>query len=276
MNAVLEKPPAKARGQKAAPAAPAPAQAPAPLASAAATLFAEVGDFLAQASATDEPHGFSGDSDRLLSIGAMIALDAAKGKYSNTNAENTAYDVAACINAARLVPDDTESVERTINIHCASERLAAITGSAIHQIIFTDVPRPTRDPAPAPSAEAAIRHSRFTEEQLKELYWRAYVFMDCASSVLFHYAEHADDSAVFAMRDLLDVYLNEAKRRFDEEDIGDLVSGSLTDLSCDLSHILALTGPYATNTDDGVLHGVDYLLSSAKRIADGDEGVLDA
>lgn len=272
MNAVLEKPPVKARGRKAAPAAPAPV--PVRLASTDATLFAEVGHFLAQACGTDEPHGFSGDSDRLLSIGAMIALDAAKGKYSNTNAENTAYDVAACINAARLVPDDTESVERTINIHCASERLAAITGSAIHQIIFTDVPRPTRDPAPAPSAEAAISHKRFTEEQLKELYWRAYVFMDCASSVLFHYAEHADDSAVFAMRDLLDVYLKEAKRRFDDEKLGDLVSGDMPDLSCDLDRVIALIGSYATNTDDGVLHGVEHLLSSAKRIADGDEGVL--
>ena len=106
------------------------------------------------------------------------------------------------------------------------------------------------------------------------MYWRAYVFMDCASSVLFHYAEHADDSAVFAMRDLLDVYLKEAKRRFDNEKLGDLVSGDMPDLSCDLDRVIALIGSYATNTDDGVLHGVEHLLSSAKRIADGDEGVL--
>lgn len=272
MNAVLEKPPAKARGRKAAPAVP--ASAPTPLASAAATLFEEVGDFLALASATDEPHGFSGDSDRLLSIGAMIALDAAKGKYSNTNEENTAYDVAACINAARLVPDDTESVERTINIHCASERLAAITGSAIHQVIFTDVPRPGRTHAPAPSTAPVMSHKHLTQEQLKELYQQAYVHLECANEVLIHYAKNADDGAIFALRDLLDVYLEQAKDRLSNEEVGSLSSGDLPDLSCDLARILALLGPYATLNNDGVLHGVDHLLSSAKRIVDGDLGVL--
>ncbi|MEJ5031496.1 hypothetical protein [Comamonas sp. MYb69] len=273
MNAVLEKPPAKARGRKAAPSAPAPV--PVPLASTDATLFAEVGDFLAQASGTDEPHGFSGDSDRLLSIGAMIALDAAKGKYSNTNAENTAYDVAACINAARLVPDDTESVERTINIHCASERLAAITGSAIHQIIFTDVPRPARDPALTPPAEPAISHKRFTEDQLNDLYFRAYVHMDCARMVIFQYAEHANSEEVFALRDLLDTYCEAAKTSLDTKDAGTLFSGPLPDLSADLSKIIHLFHIVNDdNRDDGVLHGVNYLLMSAKRITDGDLGVL--
>lgn len=267
MSAVLEKPPVKARGRKAAPAAQAPA--PAPVASAAASLFAEVGDFLAQASGTDEPHGFSGDSDRLLSIGAMIALDAAKGKYSNTNAENTAYDVAACINAARLVPDDTESVERTINIHCASERLAAITGSAIHQVIFTDVPRPTRTPAPASES----KHKHFTQAQRNELHRLAHTYMECASSVISQHAEHANSEEVFALRDLLGTYCESTDEAIKAAESGD---GPLADTSADLSKIINLF--HAVNHDersDQVLHGVNHLLMSAKRIVDGDLGVLD-
>ena len=272
MNAVLEKPSAKARGRKAVPAAP--ASTPTPLASAAATLFAEVGDFLALASGTDEDHAFSGESDRLLSIGAMIALDAAKGKYSNTNAENTVYDIAACINSARLVPDDDESVERTLHIENAAQRLAGITGMQVHQMIFTDVPRPTRTPAPAPSTEPVHSRMHFTQEQLKELYQQAYVHIECANEVLIHYAKNADDGAIFALRDLLDVYLEQAKDRLSNEEVGSLSSGDLPDLSCDLARILALLGPHATLNDDGVLHGVDHLLSSAKRIVDGDLGVL--
>lgn len=271
MNAVLEKPPAKARVRKAAPAVS--ASVPTPPASAAETLLAEVGDFLAQASATDEPHGFSGDSDRLLSIGAMIALDAAKGKYSNTNAENTAYDVAACINAARLVPDDTESVERAINIHCASERLAAITGSAIHQIIFTDVQRPSREGPTAISLRSAAS-KQFTEEQLKDLYWQAHLHVECAHAVLLHYAEHADSSAIFALRDLLDVYFEHSKARVNGNDIGTLINGDIPDLACDLERIESLLAQLAIDKDDAVLHGVNQLLSSATRILGGDVGIL--
>lgn len=273
MNAVLEKPTAKARGRKAAPAAP--ASAPTPLAPAAATLFAEVGDFLALASGTDEDHAFSGESDRLLSIGAMIALDAAQGKFSNTNAENTAYDVAACINAARLVPDDDESVERTLHIDNAAQRLAAIAGMQVHQMIFTDVSRPTRSPAPAPLTEPPIGHKQFTEDQLNDLYFRAYVHMDCARMVIFQYAENANSEEVFALRDLLDSYCETAKTSLDTKDAGTLISGPLPDLSADLSKIINLFHIVNDdNRDDGVLHGVNYLLMSAKRITDGDVGVL--
>ncbi len=213
MNAVLEKPVRKAPAPKANPAPTVPELK----VSKDAALFMEVGNFLKEACGTDEDHAFSGESDRLLSIGAMIAFDAAQGKLSNNTLENTAYDVAVCINSARLVPDDSESAERTVHIGNAAERLATIAGMQAHRMVFTDVPRPTRAPKPAAEPTSAPAPAsggkQFTTEQLKELHWRAYVFMECASSVLFHYAEHADDSAVFAMRDLLEVYLKEAKSR---------------------------------------------------------------
>lgn len=274
MNAILEKPPAKARGRKVASFAPAPAQAPANSISEDSALFAEVGDFLAQASGTDEDHAFSGESDRLLSIGAMIALDAAQGKFSNTNAENTVYDIAACINSARLVPGDDESVERTLHINNAAERLAIIAGMPVHQMIFTDVPRPSRDAAPAVLASARDA-KRFNEEQLKELYWQAHLHVECAHAVLFQYAEHADSSAVFALRDLLDVYFERSKERADGTDTGTLLSGDIPDLACDLERIESLLAQLAIDQDDAVLHGVVHLLRSATRILGGDLGVLE-
>jgi hypothetical protein len=267
MNAVLEKQPTKAQARKSVPAAP--AQAPATSISEDSALFAEVGDFLALASDTDEDHPFSGESDRLLSIGAMIALDAAKSKYSNTNAENTAYDVAACINAARLVPDDDESVVRTLHINNAAERLAIIAGMPVHQMIFTDVSRPTRTPAPAP----ASKHKQFTQAQRNELHWLAYVYMDCANSVISQYAEHANSEEVFALRDLLGTYCETTDEAIKAAESGD---GPLADTSADLSKIINLF--HAVNDDersDQVLHGVNHLLMSAKRIVDGDLGVLD-
>ncbi|MEG0922688.1 MAG: hypothetical protein RSG22_14935 [Comamonas sp.] len=265
MNAVLEKPLTKARARKTAPAAAVPAPA----------LFEEVGDFLAEAAGTNEDHAFSGDSDRLLSIGAMIAFDAAKGKFSNTTAENTAYDVAACINAARLVPEDSESVERTVQIDNAALRLEIITGTAVHRMIFTDVRRPSRQDS-EPAVPAPVKGAKeFSEEQYNELYWQAYVYMDSARSVLFQYAEHASSEEVLALRDLLDMYCSTAHATFEAKDAGNLSSGPLPNLSADLSKIIHLF--YAVNDDgrdDGVLHGVNYLLKSAKRITDGDEGVL--
>lgn len=114
---------------------------------------------------------------------------------------------------------------------------------------------------------------KFSQEILKRLYWEAFVCMTNAFSVLLHYAEHADDSAVFAMRDLLEVYLSEAEPRFDKDED---VQNDLSDISVDLSKILALVDAHAIGNDDNVMHGVSELLSTARRIADGDKGVLDA
>lgn len=267
MNAVLEKQPAKAQGRKAKPATP--THAPATSVSEQSALFAQVGDFLTLASGTDEDHAFSGESDRLLSIGAMIALDAANGKFSNTTAENTVYDIAACINTARLVPDDDESVERTLHINNAAERLAIIADTPVHQMIFTDVPRPTRTPAPASES----KHKHFTQAQRNELHWLAYVYMDCASSVISQYAEHANSEEVFALRDLLGTYCESTDEAIKAAESGD---GPLADTSADLSKIINLF--HAVNHDersDQVLHSVNHLLMSAKRIVDGDLGVLD-
>ena len=265
MSAVAEKP--KAAAKRA-------ARKPVPAVSEVQTLFAQAGDFLVKASGTDEDHTFSGESDRLLSIGAGIALDAAEGRLSNSTEENTAYDVAACINAARLVPDDSESVERTIYIDNAAQCFEAITGTAVHRMIFTDVPRPIRGsvltPEPAP-----IARKSFKKSQRKELHRQAFAHLESAYSVLCHYSDYADDDASRALRDLVEVYLETAKTRLTSKKIGSLGTGALSDLSCDLCKIVALLSPLNGQANDGVMRAVEQLLSAAKRITDGDLGVLE-
>lgn len=158
MTAVLEKRPTKARGNKAL-----LAKQPAPSTTETANLFEQAGNVLQAASGTDEAHGYRCESDRLLRIAASVAFDAASGKLSSTTSANTAYDIAACINAARLVPGDAESAQRTSLITCAAESLAAITGDEVRKMIFDDVPRPSAPPrvstppsTPAPAHPAAV------------------------------------------------------------------------------------------------------------------------
>lgn len=119
---------------------------------------------------------------------------------------------------------------------------------------------------------SAVPSKQLSQKLLKKLYWEAFVCMDNAYSVLSHYAAHVDDTTVLALRDLLEMYLTKARPRCDDD--GDQ-QDHLFNLFADLSKIHALVGPSATNNDDGVLHGVDQLLTCAMRIADEDAGVLD-
>lgn len=130
---------------------------------------------------------------------------------------------------------------------------------------------------PAVSALLAVApkaaSKQFSKEQLKKLHWEAFGCMTNAFSVLLHYAEHAEDSAISAIRDLLEVYLAEAEPRVEED--GN-VEDYLTDMSTDLAKTLALVEAFAVSNDDTVMHGIADLLYCAQRIADGDKGVLNA
>ena len=78
-----------------------------------------------------------------------------------------------------------------------------------------------------------------------------------------------------AARELLDAFCEAAQARLDSEEVGDLLTGDLPDISRDLEIALALRECLAVMNDDGVLHGVTHLLRCAKRIADGNLGVLE-
>lgn len=73
--------------------------------------FRTIGELLRQASLTDEEQ-YTGDSDRLLRMGADLA-DAAHEKLpAGHDIDVTAFNIAALVRASRLVPGDTESPAR--------------------------------------------------------------------------------------------------------------------------------------------------------------------
>ena len=82
---------------------------------------------LQSASKTDEPHQWSGDSDRLLALAAQLA----GGAHTNTpgldDAQRVAYDIAALIKSAKLVPGDSESAERADLLNQAAVQLNWLT-----------------------------------------------------------------------------------------------------------------------------------------------------
>ncbi|WP_339557449.1 hypothetical protein [Comamonas sp. MYb396] len=114
----------------------------------------------------------------------------------------------------------------------------------------------------------------FTPNQFKQLYNHAFQHMECARYVLADYADRVQDGVTIAARDMLVAFCDSARARLEQEEVGDLLAGSLPDLSRDLELALSLLECLAVSNDDGVLHGVTHLLHSAQRIAEGDKGVL--
>lgn len=153
MNAVATPSKTRARARPAGPAAPAAA----PFHAQAA--WKSIAELLDAAYQTDETHERSGDSDRLLRIASEMASRAAEPDFfRELVAEDRlasemafhAFDIAALINAARLVPGDTESITRRGYIDAAAKLLQRLAGTTtVDAMIFTDVPRPAaREPKP--------------------------------------------------------------------------------------------------------------------------------
>lgn len=266
MNEILEKRSARARTPRASatPRSTHTAPATARQVSPDSELFRDIGKILHCASSTDEKHPYSGESDRLLAIATMLAFTASRENGSTEEA----YDIIACINAARLVPGDVESLERTTHIEAAAGKLAILLEAEPGQVLRTGVQRPHHP-------QEGKRTNDFTPAQLRELYRQACLHMECASYVLASRAKATPDSSIVAARDLLDAFCEVAQARLDSEEVGDLLTGDLPDISRDLEIALALLECLAVMNDDGVLHGVTHLLRCAQRIADGNLGVLE-
>lgn len=122
--------------------------------------FAEIGVALTAACGTDEPHGWSGDSDRLLRIAADIAEREAQRIYEGQDAEHRAYDIAALIKAARLVPGDTESSSRAALLATAELHLAVLTEDAACLRIGA-----TRPPSPSKNTQGASEPATSTDAE---------------------------------------------------------------------------------------------------------------
>lgn len=90
--------------------------------------FCIIQTLLDEASATNEQHAWSGDSDRLLRIAHNIADDASIRTPNASDAESVAFNIAALIRAAKLVPGDSESEERRNLLDQAAVQLNWLTG----------------------------------------------------------------------------------------------------------------------------------------------------
>jgi len=98
-----------------------------PSAGVAETAFGDIASALFAAAQTDDDQ-YSGDSNRLLRIAGNLA-DAAsiKGPVGHS-AETDAYDIAALVKSALMVPGDNSSPERLALIEEARPHLVSITG----------------------------------------------------------------------------------------------------------------------------------------------------
>lgn len=266
MNAVAEKSQARRKAGITASsrAATAGAHQPGPTLEECQALFRMAAQALQEASQTDEPHGFSGDSDRLLRIGSGIAQQASKADKGEH--ESAAYDVAACINAARLVPGDTESAARTAFIATAAAALSQVTGGTPEQIVFADVKRPKK------RGRCTVTP---TEKEIEDTHFDAMCWMGCAKAVLGFYAEHANSDLVFGISDLVAMYYQKSEAEGDAMGPGtrgDLITGPLPAMSARIAAALEVV--YKANDDDIMLHSAAYLLERAMSIAGGE--LLDA
>lgn len=111
------------------------------------------------ASRTDEPHDWSGDSDRLLRVASELAGIARIHTPDLDDAQRLAFDIAALVKASKLVPGDCESTERCELINQAAVQLNWLTecDEAGSNCIDPCAARPLRLQAPTSSMSPSER-----------------------------------------------------------------------------------------------------------------------
>ena len=131
MSAVIQAPTTASRALRAASKAPhdcAPAEPDrTPLVLRA--VFERASSLLRDASWTVEDHLWSGDSDRILEVAADTLYHKAPLATTIDEARTFAFDATALIKAARLVPGDTESPQRTALLERTAQELHLIIGT---------------------------------------------------------------------------------------------------------------------------------------------------
>ena len=115
--------------------------------------FGQIEALLCAAHATGESHEWSGDSCRLLRIAHGLAAQASKHPPAGHEIEQAAFDIAALIRAARIVPGDSESPERKVLVDQAAVHLNWLTECDVSGRDCCDpgVPRPAAPNAMEPS-----------------------------------------------------------------------------------------------------------------------------
>ncbi|MCG3785695.1 hypothetical protein [Delftia acidovorans] len=163
------------------------------LAAAHRALFQQAAEALRQAAMTAEDHRHGGESDRLLRIASGVARSAAQADSSRDlrDLQDMAFDVAACINAARLVPGHAESAPRSGLLGQAAQALSQISETPADHIVF---PRATlarlqaqsvADPVPAQWRDLA-RQANYEAQQLAQALMQMGHRQDMETHVVAH------------------------------------------------------------------------------------------
>lgn len=123
-------------------------------ASAIKLAFGQIGALLGAAHMTKESHEWSGDSCRLLRVAHGLAAQARLNPPEGFEIEDSAYDIAALVRSARLVPGDSESAERKALIDQAAVHINWLTECDAAGVNCCDpgIPRPAAPNAPPATA----------------------------------------------------------------------------------------------------------------------------
>jgi len=231
--------------------------------------FGIVSALLEDACATDEPHAWSGDSDRLLRIAHDLSAEGHNNPPNSYEADRLAYDIAALIRAARLVPGDTESDERRVLIDQAAVQLNWLTGCdrAGSNCIESVVPRPSLPGAVSPShhVESSIAARPGDSGPARELATSALCHVEAAKAVLDLWQDDDVSDEVYAVSRLMETLWEGCSDIDEVRDIGLPFLGSFSDFQRELCILIAIADLVRIK-EDGLMCAVVYLLKDASRL----------
>lgn len=221
---------------------------------------------LNEASATDEQHEWSSDSDRLLLIAHNIADEAMIRTPNAEDAEGVAFDIAALISAAKLVPGDSESEKRRELLDQAAVQLNWLTKCDTVGINCIDPgaprpPAPNAKPVPAPQPQTRQQSA----ERARELANAAICHIEAAKTVLDMLTNDNAGDEVHAVARLTDALWEVHASTDETEDSGTSYAGAFSDLQRELSIVLSVAD-LVRQQQDGAMCAVAYLLEDASRL----------
>lgn len=224
--------------------------------------FGIVEVLLNEAYGTDEAHDWSGDSDRLIRVAHNLADKANISPPTGSDVDGIAFNIAALIRAARLVPGDSESPERKALLDQAAVQLDWLTESS--GCCDPGVPRPagpTKAVAPHPVDPNDLSVQR---EAINQASYRIQSALDTVELGI----DATGEDELRGVRILVEDMVNRFGDAADLPDLGG-PSGIAWDISCALSIVLATVQRINEhNMDNAVLYAVTYLLESAKQLVD--------
>ncbi|RYF32076.1 MAG: hypothetical protein EOO23_00360 [Comamonadaceae bacterium] len=230
--------------------------------------FAIVEVTLQAASATDERHEWSGDSDRLLRIAHTIAGEAATHLPETEDVEGVAFDIAALVRAAKLVPGDVESDERRESIEQAAVQLNWLTGCDEAGSNCID-PRAPRGPSPvfrsagsSACVEAPTAAPAKDSERARDLANAAICHIEAAKGVLDLLQDSDVPDEVYAVSRLMEMLWDTGSDLDEVTDIGLPYLGPFADFQRELCILIAITDLVRLK-EDGQMCAVVYLLRDA-------------